>query len=283
MASEDLLKKAVAAFKALSPEQQTAMLEEQRQSWVRGNVGLSRDERGMTSPVMPRPAPAATDTGLVTVKTQFKIKMNAEAMWSLWLDKEPYVSPYSSGHEVATRELVTRSQAVELLAAKDETIRLLHQHINDWEPEAEKVRGLETNNAAQAARIKELEQINAMIMGDDENAPRYTTKRLKQEVERVTQVMRGEASDRQAHVEALEAKLATAKRRWSSTRTLQNGTMGISSLKTMGQSFALIRPQLRRIRATKPAPCWEGSRYEPEGCNSRNEKRHVRGWRRHVT
>jgi len=91
MASEDLLKKAVAAFNALSPEQQAEMMEGQRQSWVRGNVGLSRDERGMTSPVMPRPAPvdanplasnpvddkiapdnsgnapAATDTGLVTV------------------------------------------------------------------------------------------------------------------------------------------------------------------------------------------------------------------------
>lgn len=53
MASEDLLKKAVAAFNALSPEQQAEMLEEQRQSWVRGNVGLSRDERGMTTPVAP--------------------------------------------------------------------------------------------------------------------------------------------------------------------------------------------------------------------------------------
>jgi len=50
MASEDLLKKAVAAFNALSPVQQAEMLEEQRQSWVRGNVGLSRDERGMTPP-----------------------------------------------------------------------------------------------------------------------------------------------------------------------------------------------------------------------------------------
>src|SRR5690606_33522733 len=63
MASEDLLKKAVAAFNALSPEQQAEMLEEQRQSWVRGNIGLSRDERGMTSPVMPRPAPAAPVEG----------------------------------------------------------------------------------------------------------------------------------------------------------------------------------------------------------------------------
>ena len=55
MANEELLKKAVEAFKALTPEQQAEMLEEQRQSWVRGNVGLSRDERGITTPVMPRP------------------------------------------------------------------------------------------------------------------------------------------------------------------------------------------------------------------------------------
>ncbi len=66
MASEDLLKKAVATFNALSPEQQAEMLEEQRQSWVRGNIGLSRDERGMTSTVMHRPAPAATDGGFAS-------------------------------------------------------------------------------------------------------------------------------------------------------------------------------------------------------------------------
>lgn len=54
MANKELLKKAVEAFDALSPEQKAAMLEEQRQSWVRGNVGLSRDERGITTPIMPK-------------------------------------------------------------------------------------------------------------------------------------------------------------------------------------------------------------------------------------
>ncbi|MCR8492800.1 hypothetical protein ABDF71_22615 [Ochrobactrum sp. WV_118_8] len=42
MASEDLLKKAVAAFNALSPEQQHEMMEEQRQSFAENNVALSR-------------------------------------------------------------------------------------------------------------------------------------------------------------------------------------------------------------------------------------------------
>ncbi|GAA5627493.1 hypothetical protein Brsp05_02784 [Brucella sp. NBRC 12953] len=71
-------------------------------------------------------------------------------------------------------KLVTRSQAEAIIAERD-------------------------------AEIDRLKKINAMIMGDDENAPRYTTKRLKQEVERVTQVMRGEAADREAHVKTLQA------------------------------------------------------------------------------
>ncbi|WP_025090256.1 hypothetical protein [Brucella intermedia] len=112
MASEDLLKKAVAAFNALSPEQQAQMLEEQRQSWVRGNIGLSRDERGMTSPVMPRPAPAATDTGLTTVRTEYRLTRGSYVCeWS------PFKQPIFSDDKYETRELVTRSQAEELLAA----------------------------------------------------------------------------------------------------------------------------------------------------------------------
>ncbi|MDH0369054.1 hypothetical protein [Brucella anthropi] len=251
MASEDLLKKAVAAFKALSPEQQAEMLEEQRQSWVRGNVGLSRDERGMTSPVMPRPAPAdlkardrkhyklirkslqnkgmlsaATDTGLVTVAHQYR--WGGDPKWR-------YFGPIFADEPRETRALCDRSQAEGLLAAEraeKEEARRAEEEAKDcfwsiYETYLEKgglpvstegarsalsnrIASLEADNAAKDAEIERLQKINAMIMGDDENAPRYTTKRLKQEVERVTQVMRGEASDRQAHVEALEAKLSTA-------------------------------------------------------------------------
>lgn len=35
-------------------------------------------------------------------------------------------------------------------------------------------------------RIADLEKINAVLMGDDEDKPRYTTKRLKQEIARAT-------------------------------------------------------------------------------------------------
>ncbi|MGB3349769.1 MAG: hypothetical protein WBA85_13475 [Brucella anthropi] len=143
MASEDLLKKAVAAFNALSPEQQAEMLEEQRQSWVRGNVGLSRDERGMTSPVMPRPAPAAADTGLVT------------GLWAMTdVNGKPTNVTTSVNDAKVWRELgyilteyVTRSQAEELLAD-------LHAAI------AVKDHGLKLLEADNAAKDKLLKEAN---------------------------------------------------------------------------------------------------------------------------
>lgn len=144
MASEDLLRNAVAAFNALSPEQRAEMMEEQRQSWVRGNIGLSRDERSMTSTVMQRPAPAATDTGLETglwamtdvngKPTNVTTSVNDA---KVWLELGYILTEY-----------VTRSQAEELLAdlhaaiaVKDHGLKLL-----------------KADNEAQAARIKELEE-----------------------------------------------------------------------------------------------------------------------------
>ncbi|MBE0561825.1 MAG: hypothetical protein IH622_13565 [Ochrobactrum anthropi] len=168
MASEDLLKKAVAAFNALSPEQQAEMLEEQRQSWVRGNVGLSRDERDMTSPMM---------SALKTVREENSIGRQAVKAWAdskthptpvapvspdatgkcgelvanVWALVKPdgnlvEVTRYASmadlwrerGYHPA--EYVTRSQAVELLAAE----------------RAEKAR-LKSENDAQADQISELQ------------------------------------------------------------------------------------------------------------------------------
>ena len=216
MVSEDLLKKAVAAFKALSPEQQAEMLEEQRQSWVRGNVGLSRDECGMTSTVMQRPttvmaselkpcpfcnsdritvhnirdgqqavckdcgslgkpvfhgpkgpeatwgeavaawntrpAPAATDTGLVTVLTQSRARRYMEGEggpWGDWKDGPALTPP--PYFQVEERELVTRENATELLAAE----RAEKEKLEAAWLEAEGIiSDLKADNAAQAARIK---------------------------------------------------------------------------------------------------------------------------------
>ncbi len=130
---------------------------------------ISHIQRGYGLPdgicVLSYTRPAAPVEGLETV-AQAYINNQGECEQIDWL--------YFAKPEPDFTELITRSQAEAIIAAKD-------------------------------AEIERLQKINAMIMGDDENAPRYTTKRLKQEVERVTQVMRGEASDREAHVKALEA------------------------------------------------------------------------------
>ncbi len=96
------------------------------------------------------------------------------------------------------------------------------------------IEGFEADNAALTARIKELEQINADLC-------------------RSHGVLNVTGAKLEGQVEALEAKLAAAERRCRSMQTRQNGMTAISSLKTTGQSFVLIHPQLRMIRATKPA------------------------------
>lgn len=153
MASEDLLKKAVAAFNALSPEQQAEMMEEQRQSWVRGNVGLSRDERGITSPMMralkivrdtndkgrqalqawadsktrPTPvAPVSPDATGKCVELETTGYMRPEDLQqsSFWV---------SANQNAYYREPVCfRSQAAELLAAKDDKCKDLESTLTAW-------------------------------------------------------------------------------------------------------------------------------------------------------
>ncbi|WP_420959319.1 hypothetical protein [Brucella sp. IR073] len=49
--------------------------------------------------------------------------------------------------------------------------------------------------AARDAEIAALKQINANLMGDDEDKPRYTIKRLKQEIERATAAIRAERDE----------------------------------------------------------------------------------------
>jgi len=165
-----------------------------------------------------RAAPAATDTGLVTVA------------YETWDGDLVYRFNGPCNKDDA---LVYRSQAEELLAAeraekeqaKGDLTRVLVHFVREHFPEnttfkpfddliglitqfdnastiareyASRIHVLEADNAAQDARIKELEKINANLMGDDEDRPRYTTKRLKLEISRAT--------------EALEAKLAAAEK-----------------------------------------------------------------------
>jgi len=84
-------------------------------------------------------------------------------------------------------------------AEKERLAALLHDNGTPrFNAVCERAEKAEDDNAAKDARVKELEQINANLMGDDENKPRYTTKRLKLEIARAT--------------EALEAKLSAAEK-----------------------------------------------------------------------
>ncbi|KAB0573419.1 hypothetical protein [Brucella pituitosa] len=106
-------------------------------------------------------------------------------------------------------DYVLFSQAEAIIAVERAMRKTAEQRLAQSQDDLKQVRA---DNAALTVEIERLQKINAMIMGDDEAAPRYTTKRMKQEVERATQVMRGEASDREAYVRSLETQLAAARK-----------------------------------------------------------------------
>lgn len=99
------------------------------------------------------PAPTATDTELVTVHTQVRFGPN-----DIWRN-EVFVGERSRITE--RRELVIRSQAEELLAAERAEKEEWKGRATDRGLEAEKwfrlYGDLKADNAAKAARIKELE------------------------------------------------------------------------------------------------------------------------------
>lgn len=148
---DEKLKKAVEAFNDLSPEQKATMLEEQRQSWVRGNVGLSRDERGITTPIMPKNTrPAAPVEGL-------------ERYGQNWHDE---MEPKNEG------DYVLFSQAEAIIAAKDkklESFAFFVSKLSALIPISKAIpalktlgtmidyfKGVQDDNAALTAQLKEL-------------------------------------------------------------------------------------------------------------------------------
>ena len=158
-----------------------------------------------------RPAPAATDTGLVTVAWQHQD-------YDEW--HETRVPEYHKNRGKNVRELVTRSQAVELLAAeraaRDDIIlrqaraiekleadnaALIHDlnRIKDHETE------LVNDNAEKDARIKELEETKAVIAADKKtlldlaatNGDKVTALEAKlaaaeKALERISKILRGD-------------------------------------------------------------------------------------------
>lgn len=192
---DELMKKAVEAYKALSPEQQAEMMEEQRQSFAKGNVALSQthspkrfeqirdslDHKDLLTSPLPHQWPYQQTFNAIAAATRIEggniavsVDKFAEAFGPTPVVP---VSPDATGkcgeletvgyqcssdglewcetlipnareqHGYKIRDVVTRSQAVELLAAE-------RAYKEIWKETAEK---LERYNAALSARVKELE------------------------------------------------------------------------------------------------------------------------------
>lgn len=118
---------------------------------MRGSVCLTccPDGDPRLKPANTRPAPAATDTGLVTVGYQYH-----DGAWYYAANPDKL---REFGFKI--RELVTRSQAVELLAAeisreRDLAAKQLSEVVDRM---SDDYLALKADNAAKAARIKELD------------------------------------------------------------------------------------------------------------------------------
>ncbi|WGJ07467.1 hypothetical protein [Brucella intermedia] len=186
-----------------------------------------RLENTRTTPV----APVSPDTDgkcgeLVTVAKQHRlIRGGYPGSW------QPYASPIFSDDVFETRELVTRSQAEELLAAERAKTERWHKKAMDAgvithsdgttsHPMRKELDDLKADNAAQAARIKELEGINANLMGDDEDKPRYTTKRLKHEIARATEALEAKIASKDGWKELHDAAQVAVKERTEACNSL---------------------------------------------------------------
>ena len=164
-----------------------------------------------------RPAPAATDTGLVTVR--YEIVETLPSGTTRWkcVEHEHHANSVAQmlEHPTVVNALVRRSQAEELLAAErasaaekerlrfegdlDKWMKIIGAGITGYQPEAyalmdlacQELVKLRADNAAQDARIKELRELLTKI------ADKGTLQALK------------DANDRS---EYLEAKLAAAEK-----------------------------------------------------------------------
>ncbi|WP_210268075.1 hypothetical protein [Brucella intermedia] len=118
-----------------------------------------------------RPATAATDTGLVTVGYQYWHDQTQE-----WLPTGFPDRYRKDGFLV--RELVTRSQAVELLAAKDEQISAIAGHL-DCEADSDSIlhtiREIEADKAIYKERAETAEADNAALTAKLETANALVT------------------------------------------------------------------------------------------------------------
>ncbi len=159
-------------------------------SWVYDDQGVmvapmrTHKAKEVVDRMNTRPAPAATDTGLVTIG------------YVLQCNQRPFVDGEGADYNEIFRTArepenwtatVTRSQAEAIIAANAQTI----------EGQRRWIAALEADNAALTARVKELETERDEALDDAKFAERIA---IKREI------------DANASVEALEAKLAAAEK-----------------------------------------------------------------------
>lgn len=162
-----------------------------------------------------RPAPAATDTGLETVAKLggihgVSLMRHIEGMRPEYVEKN-----YKD-------ELVRRSQAEELLAAKDAEIEFLKRVVADQETQIVKQSTLEADNAAKDAQLSRQKADADLTYRDLEAQLAEQAARVKEREqerdeyrEKWQSIMEQEKSSRRTylrHTEALEAKLAAAEK-----------------------------------------------------------------------
>ncbi|GGA99967.1 hypothetical protein GCM10011491_30260 [Brucella endophytica] len=127
-----------------------------------------------STPVADNPAPS--DKGLETVAREMstRLRSSPDEPWGDWGKWERC--------RASERSMVSADE-------------LYERRVRTLTPTADAEREI----AARDAEIAALKQVNANLMGDDEGKPRYTTKRLKQEIERAT-------AEQAARIKELERK-----------------------------------------------------------------------------
>ena len=166
-----------------------------------------------------RPAPAATDTGLVTVDTQMRYRTIGKEIgdWSDWRDSvSPPLDPVR--YDVETRELVTRSQAEELLAAERANTETALEQRNMTIAELAR---LETELAAERAE-KEIAERNRDAARENFLMMQKTAAKLLERAEKAEADNAALTSEKQSMLNAmgdmansnkkLKAKLAAAEK-----------------------------------------------------------------------
>lgn len=182
-----------------------------------------------------RPAPAATDTGLVTVHTQVRIGPN-----DVWRN-EVFVGERSRITE--RRELVTRSQAVELLAAKDrevEAAMVIYRAERKWRSE------LEAKLAAAEAENTRLRNEQSAIAKALVHEPPYQAslaKRAEQLLSHV-ELLKGNLSSAE---KALEAREAVINNLIKHVDALPDDAEFVGSAATWASRLALMLGELRTV------------------------------------